>query len=81
VTDSWEDATDKECLEVGLLGAGRVDPFASFPIASQPYMHVLIDHCEFEFEKKWIKQRWKANIVQISPNTAPHFYLLGNGRA
>ena len=55
-TDSWEeDATDKECLEVGLLGAGRDDAFAGFPIASQPYTHVVIDHCEFEFEKEWIK--------------------------
>jgi hypothetical protein len=28
------------------LGAGRVDPFGVFPIAVQPYMHVLIDHSE-----------------------------------
>jgi len=26
-----------------LLGAGRVDPFASFPVKAQPYVHRLVD--------------------------------------
>jgi hypothetical protein len=29
-----------------ILGAGRVDPFQSYPIYAQPYMHNLIDHCK-----------------------------------
>lgn len=29
-----------------ILGAGRVDPFQSFPLETQGYMHNLIDHCK-----------------------------------
>ena len=41
------DSTEKECLETGWLGAGRTGPFSTFPIASQPYMHLLVDYCKF----------------------------------
>lgn len=44
--ESEDDYEEKECVENGILGAGRVDPFATFPIASQPYMHLLVDHCK-----------------------------------
>jgi hypothetical protein len=30
-----------------ILGAGRVDPFQSYPIKAEPYMHQLVDHCKF----------------------------------
>lgn len=29
-----------------ILGAGRVDPFQSYPVKVQPYMHNLVDHCK-----------------------------------
>jgi hypothetical protein len=29
-----------------ILGAGRIDPFQSYPIKTQPYMHQLVDHCK-----------------------------------
>lgn len=41
------DCGERECMEAGLLGAGRVDPFGTFPIASKPHMHLLVDHCKF----------------------------------
>ena len=37
---------EKDIIETAILGAGRVDPFAVFPIATKPYMHTLIDHCQ-----------------------------------
>ncbi len=30
-----------------ILGAGRVDPFGIYPVEVQPYMHDLLDHCEY----------------------------------
>jgi len=29
-----------------ILGAGRVDPFDSLPIKSQPYIYKLLDYCK-----------------------------------
>jgi hypothetical protein len=29
-----------------ILSARRVDPFQSYPIESQPYVHYLVDHCK-----------------------------------
>lgn len=29
-----------------ILGAGRIDPFASYPIDAKPYMHYLVDYCK-----------------------------------
>jgi hypothetical protein len=29
-----------------ILGAGRVDPFQSYPIQTEPFMHQLVDYCE-----------------------------------
>ncbi len=31
-----------------VLGAGRVDPFAVYPVEAQPYMHDLLDHCMYQ---------------------------------
>ena len=62
-------ATETECLETGILGAGRVDPFATFPIVAQPYMHVLVDHCRFTHLRSWRKLK-PSRSSQILPYTS-----------
>jgi len=32
---------------VRLLGAGRVDPFQSYPISWEPFLPELVDHCSY----------------------------------
>lgn len=32
---------------ITILGAGRVDPFGSYPIKTQAYMHGAMDYCEY----------------------------------
>lgn len=39
-----------------LLGAGKTDPFSSYPIAGAPWIDQLISHCElFSFPKPWLE--------------------------
>jgi hypothetical protein len=33
----------------GLLGAGRVDPFRTYPIPWEPFIPELVDHCSYSF--------------------------------
>lgn len=34
------------CQVTGPLGAGRVDPFHTYPVAWRPYLPEVVDHCE-----------------------------------
>jgi hypothetical protein len=33
----------------GLLGAGRVDPFRTYPVPWEPFIPELVDHCSYLF--------------------------------
>lgn len=33
----------------GLLGAGRVDPFRTYPVPWEPFIPELVDHCSYFF--------------------------------
>jgi hypothetical protein len=32
---------------IGLLGAGRVDPFRTYPVPWEPFIPELVDHCSY----------------------------------
>jgi hypothetical protein len=44
-----ETGVETACLEAVVLGATTTDPFGTYPVPVQPYMHILLDHCQYPF--------------------------------
>lgn len=45
-TEDAYELPEARSVQLPLLGAGNIDPFATFPISTQPYMYFLVDYCE-----------------------------------